>query len=159
MKRTGTARSWECVLKRYVAPAVAVATTIGWMGVTWVFLGSAEPPTPEDAGVGAPAWVSFSLLGHLLLFGVLGFLVAVSSALVVRLKWTILDVAVAVLVGGLWGAFSEWYQTTVPARSGSLDDVVIDVVIDVLGAFLGGLAAWLGRRWITRHYLTRGVSG
>lgn len=106
-----------------------------------VFLGPSEPPGP-DLG----AWW-FPILAHLFLFGVLGSLVSVSGLMAADFHRFPSNLAVAALVGSAWGLFTELYQITVPGRSASVDDWLIDVA----GSVLGGAMAWVLMLWISRR--------
>ena len=125
------ARRWRWWLKNYGRSTLAIAATLGWMAVTLLFLGSSDPPAPEAGSL------PIALLGHLVLFGVLGFLASVTATTVSRSRRWVLPLVVSVLVGVLWGLFTEWYQTTLPGRSASLEDVLIDSA----AAFAGGMVA------------------
>ena len=127
----------------YLRLAALLLATLAWLGVTMIFLGTPHPPRladPQTLGLtpDAKAW-----LGHLLLFFGVGFLAAVTSSAGTNSRRVSLLLGTGTLSGFLWGAFTEWYQTKVPGRSGNLEDVITDT----LGASLGSLAAWLlGRR-------------
>ena len=105
-----------------------------------VFLGSSNPPGP-----GLRAWW-FPILGHLFLFGVLGSLVSISGLLAARSGRLLTNMAIVVLAGGGWGAFTELYQYTVPGRSAAAGDWLVDVA----GSVLGGAMAWALMLWISR---------
>ena len=137
-------RRWFLTASRYWLSVLAIGATVGWMAVTMLFLGRSEPPTDVPSGASIP------YLGHLFLFGVLGSLVSLSNATVSTARRSFLDVSLdvymAVLVGVLWGIFTEWYQSTVPGREASW----LDVLVDVGGALAGGIAALAIRSWIRR---------
>lgn len=141
----GQGFNWHGRLKDYGVPASAFASTLGWMAVIMVFLGTSDPPGPSIP------YAPVKILGHLFLFTVYGFLVSVSAAYVARFKGAILNLLAVVLVGCLWAIFTEWYQTTVPGRHASPGDVLIDVV----GSATGGSIAWAVKLWIARR--ARGV--
>ena len=105
-----------------------------------VFLASSDPPVPE-----LRAWW-FPTLGHLFLFGVLGFLVSVSGLLAALRDRLLPNMAIVVLVGSGWGVFTELYQYTVPGRSAAVGDWLVDVA----GSVLGGAMAWVVMLWISR---------
>ncbi|MEX2465735.1 MAG: VanZ family protein [Gemmatimonadota bacterium] len=94
----------------------------GWAAV--LFLLSSWPnPT-------APAWVAVNdKVVHLVLFGVLG------CALAAGRSWGRSTVPhwVVIMVGVLYGAADEWYQSTVPNRTPSLADWYADVTGVLLG--------------------------
>ena len=101
-----------------------------------IFLGTSDPPIPDPARELKGWWVP--VLAHLFLFGVLGFLVSFSTTIVGRSKKLRANMMVVVLVGSLWGLFTEILQTTVPGRSAEVDDFLANVV----GSVVGGLSAW-----------------
>lgn len=111
------------------------------MAITLVLLGTSSPPTGgQDAW-----WVP--VVGHLGLFGVLGFLVSISVAFTLRTVRLLAHVAAVVAIGSFWGLFTELYQTTVPGRSASIEDFLLDFA----GSLLGGLTAWIAGVWIDRR--------
>ena len=121
--------------------------TLGWMAVTFLFLGTSSPPTPEES----PWWVAVG--GHLFLFSVLGLLIAVCVATITRstrLKYYLVGVA---LVGITWGACTELYQITVPGRSASFGDLALDVA----GSIFGGAVAWAFGTWISGRFFEAGT--
>ncbi|MFQ5872773.1 MAG: VanZ family protein [Dehalococcoidia bacterium] len=126
---------------------MAVAATIGWVSVTMLFLGSSRPPVPNLGSLGHLGGATSPLVGHLILFGALGLLVSTSISVITHSRRPILEVSSAVLVVSAWGVFTEWYQTTVPGRVGSLEDVLVDV----LGATLGALISWILLGWVMRR--------
>ena len=127
--------------------AVGVA---GWMVATTAFLGVSDPPTLFLGG-DLPGGVPVPVIGHLFLFGVLGFLASVAVLLLRPSQPFITAVLAGVLVGTVWAISTEWFQTTVPGRDGSLGDILVDIG----GAAAGAAAAWIARRWIPRP--TRGL--
>ena len=155
MAESGMARDRTPSPRRYLALAAAITSTLGWMVLTMVFLGSSDLPAPSDGEVDLPPGTSVAFLGHLLMFGGLGFLVAVSAALIAPAQRAALPLVTAVLLGSLWGVFTEWYQTTVPGRNGNLEDLLIDIV----GVAVGGLVAWTARLFLTQYYRRRPVPG
>ena len=112
-----------------------------------VFLGTSELPMPDSMPdlsreLREEWWAP--ILVHLFLFGVLGILVSVSTTVVGRSKRFQTNMIVVVLVGTLWGLFTELFQTTVPGRGPEVDDLLANGV----GSVLGGLSAWMVRLWI-----------
>ncbi len=126
---------------RYGVQTVSVSTTLGWMAFTLLFLGTSDPPTPEKS----PWWVAIG--GHLFLFSVLGSLVSVCVAAIMRSPTPGNYLIAVVLIGTLWGMFTELYQMTIPGRSPSFDDLLLDVG----GSLFGGIAAWSIGTWIMRR--------
>ena len=110
---------------------VSISATLSWMAITFLFLGSSDPPSPE-----APPWW-FPALAHLFLFAVLGLLTMLTLATLERSSGWISSLAVVVVIGFLWGSATELYQGTIPSRSASWEDLFLDTV----GAFLGGAGA------------------
>ncbi len=108
--------------------ALSISATLGWMAVILYFLGSPDPPSPDAA----PWW--FPVLAHLFLFAVLGFLNMLTLATLERSPGWIFSLAMVVVVGFLWGSATELYQGTIPSRSASWEDLLLDTG----GAFLGG---------------------
>ena len=95
---------------RYLPPIVSVGATLGWMAITMVFLGTSELPIPDPSRELREEWWA-PILVHLFLFGVLGILVSVSTTVVGRSKRFQTNMIVVVLVGTLWGLFTELFQT------------------------------------------------
>ena len=110
------------------AQALSISATLSWMVVTFLFLGTSDPPSPEAS----PWW--FPALAHLFLFAVLGFLSMLTLATLERSPGLISSLAMVVVFGFMWGSATELYQGTIPSRSASWEDLFLDTV----GAFLGG---------------------
>jgi len=117
-----------------LAIGIALTLTFG----TMVFLGTSNPPAP-DIGLIGLGIVPADVIGHLFLFGALGFLVSGVTAFVVPSKGPVFPLVAAIIAMIVWGAFTEGYQAFVPSRSGSLEDLAVDVIGASLGA-LGFLA-------------------
>ena len=111
------------------------------MAVTLLFLGSSDPPSPE-----APPWW-FPVLAHLFLFAVLGFLTMLTLATLERSYGWISSLVLVVVIGFLWGSATELYQGTIASRSASWEDLLLDTV----GAFLGGAGSKLAGRCAYRR--------
>ena len=52
----------------------------------------------------------------------------------------------ALVVGGAWALATEWYQTTLPGRDASLEDLLANAI----GTAVGALLAWLAGRRVAR---------
>ncbi len=124
-------------------PTMGVVAAAGWMGVSLVFLASSRF---SNSGAGLPASISTPLFGHLFLFGMLGFLTAVGALVIKRSERLGVALVAALLVGGAWALATEWYQTTLPGRDASLEDLLVNA----LGTAAG---AWLA--WVARHRIAR----
>ena len=124
-------------------PTIGVGPAAGWMAVSLVFLASSGF---SDDAAGLPAGISSPLFAHLSLFGMLGFLTAVGALVVMRSERLAVAMVVALLVGGAWALATEWYQTTLPGRDASLEDLLANAV----GTAAGALLAWLVRRRVSR---------
>ena len=102
-----------------------------------MFLGMADPPGPHSGGVPA-----VGVAGHLFLFGVLGLLVSGGALMI---SWSgKLTVALFTVLSVTVALATESYQTTLSARSGNLEDVLVDL----MGAAGGGLVAWFMWPWL-----------
>jgi len=90
-------------------------------------------------------WIwSWDKLLHACEYSVLGALLA--RAVGVRLRpWVAFSVAV--VAAAAFGACDEWYQTSVPGRTGTPYDAVADLV----GATLGALSVTLWRQRKVSH--------
>ena len=130
----------ENTLRRW-AQALSISATLVWMAVTLFFLGSEDPPSPE-----APPWW-FPILAHLFLFGVLGFLVQLTLVTLERSSGWLFSLTMVVAIGFLWGLATELYQTTIPTRSASWEDLLWDAA----GALLGGTGARLAEISASRY--------
>ena len=106
-----------------------------------LLLGSEDPPSPE-----APPWW-FPILAHLFLFGVLGFLVQLTLVTLERSSGWLFSLTMVVAIGFLWGLATELYQTTIPTRSASWEDLLWDAA----GALLGGTGARLAEIGPSRY--------
>ena len=136
--RTGSA-AFPC----RALPAIGVVSAAGWMAVSLVFLASSRF---SNSGESLPAVISSPLFAHLLLFGMLGFVTAVGALVIRRSEQIFVALVAALLVGGAWALATEWYQTTLPGRDASMEDLLVNV----LGAAAGAMLAWSARRRITR---------
>ena len=124
-------------------PTIGVGATAGWMAVSLLFLASSRF---SDSAAGLPAGISSPLFAHLSLFGMLGFLTAVGALVVMRSERLAVAMVAALLVGAAWALATEWYQTTLPGRDASLEDLLANA----LGTAAGALLAWLVRRRVAR---------
>ncbi len=115
-----------------------------------LFLGTSDPPVPDAARDLRGEWWA-PILVHLFLFGVLGILVSVSATVVGGSKRMRANLMVVVLVGTLWGLFTELFQTAVPGRGPEIDDLLANAV----GSVLGGLSAWTARLWTINSMAAR----
>ena len=106
-------------------------------------LGSSDPPSPSP---GSPTWW-IPVLGHIFLFAVLGFLIMLTLATLERTSGWISSLAKVVVIGFLWGSATELYQGTIPSRDASLEDLLLDT----LGAFLGGAGSQVAGLWAYRY--------
>ncbi len=134
-------------------PTIGVAAAAGWMAVSLVFLASSRF---SNIGAGLPAGISSPLFAHLFLFGTLGFLTAVGALVIRRSERLVVAMGAALLVGGAWALATEWYQTTLPGRDASLEDLLANA----LGTAAGALLAWLARRRVAQvsRFLCAGPS-
>ena len=126
-----------------VLPTIGVTAAAGWMAVSLVFLASSRF---SNSGAALPAVISSPLFAHLFLFGMLGFLTAVGALVISRSERLAVAMVAALLVGGAWALATEWYQTTLPGRSASSEDLLANAV----GTAAGALLAWLFRRRVAR---------
>ena len=124
-------------------PTIGVGAAAGWMAISLLFLASSRF---SDSAAGLPAGISSPLFAHLFLFGMLGFLTAVGALVIRRFERFAVAVVAALLVGGAWALATEWYQTTLPGRDASLEDLLANA----LGTTAGALLAWLARRRVAR---------
>ena len=124
-------------------PTIGVVVAAGWMAVSSAFLASSRF---SNNGAALPGVLSSPLFAHLFLFGMLGFLTGVGALVIRRSERLAVAMVAAILVGGAWALATEWYQTTLPGRSATLEDLLANAV----GAAAGALLAWLVRRRITR---------
>ena len=109
------------------------------MAATLVLLGSSDTTTLGLSAEPTAWWAP--ILVHLFLFGGLGILVSVSTTVVGRSNRLQTNMLVVLLVGTLWGLFTELFQITVPGRGPE----AVDLLSDSVGSVLGGLSAWTVR--------------
>ena len=128
--------------QRHIVPLIGIAI-LSWMAVTAFFLGSSDPPIFGASDGGQLNDFQLSIVGHLLPFGLLGFLAALGALMLSRSERLLVALIVALPVGGLWALSTEWLQTRVSARNGNLEDLLVDI----LGTFIGGLMAWAFYVW------------
>ena len=142
-KSDPTRRTGSVAFPCRALPAVGVVAAVGWMAVSLVFLASSRF---SNSGDSLPAAISSPLFAHLFLFGMLGFLTAVGALVIRRSERLAVALVTALLVGGVWALATEWYQTTLPGRDASLEDLLANA----LGTAAGALLAWSARRQISR---------
>ena len=138
-----TRRKGSLALACRALPSIGVGVAAGWMAVSLLFLASSRF---SDSVTALPDGISSPLFAHLSLFGMLGFLTAVGALLVMRSERLAVTMVAALLVGGVWALATEWYQTTLPGRDPSLEDLLANA----LGTAAGALLAWLVRGRVTR---------
>ena len=107
-------------------PTIGVVFAVGWMAVSLVFLASSRF---SDSGDSLPAGLSNPLFAHLILFGMLGFLTGAGALVIRRSERLAVAIVAALLVGGAWALATEWFQTTLPGRSASLEDLLANALV------------------------------
>lgn len=109
------------------------ALTLGWMALIFFLSSQPDVPAPE-------LFPQQDKVAHLLVFGVLGLLLALSlSPPVVATWWRVLLITALVMA---YGVTDELHQYFVPGREASAWDIVADTV----GGFLAGtFLLWQGR--------------
>ena len=138
-----TRRKGRLALTCRALPIIGVVVAAGWMAVSLVFLASSRF---SNSGAGLPVVISSPIFAHLFLFGILGFLTAVGALVIRRSERLAVAIVAALLVGGAWALATECYQTALPGRTASLEDLLANA----LGTAAGALLAWLARRRISR---------
>ena len=66
--------------------------------------------------------------------------------MVSRSKNPVIPPVAVLLIGGAWAVATEGYQTVLPGRDASIDDLLVNA----LGLAVGAMTAWLARRPIER---------
>ena len=138
-----TRRKRSLALACRALPTIGVGAAAGWMGVSLLFLASSRF---SNSGADLPAGISSPLFAHLFLFAMLGFLTAVGALVIKRSERLVVAMVAALPVGGVWALGTEWYQSTLPGRDASLQDLLANAI----GTAAGALLAWLVRRRIAR---------
>lgn len=132
---------------------LSIAAIAGWSILMAMLLGMSDPPLLGSSET-VPWYDAMLQLGHVVLFAVLGMLIA-SGALVATGSERLSTALVAgLLVGGAAAALTEVYQLGVTGRSGNLEDIMLDVT----GAASGSAAAWAARLWRTQRGQRRPIS-
>ena len=129
--------SWG--LCRWVWRLVATVSAVAWMGV--IFYLSSSSPADLPRQIETFSWLGKlrDVVGHLVLYGVLGPLLLVSlwswvTRSTYQLRWAL----IAVGFGVLYGVMDEYHQSFVPGRSAS----TFDVFIDGVGVVVGVAGVW-----------------
>ena len=129
--------SWG--LCRWVWRLVATVSVVAWMGL--IFYLSSSSPADLPRQIEAFSWLGKlrDVVGHLVLYGVLGPLLLVSlwswvTRSTYQLRWAL----IAVGFGVLYGVIDEYHQSFVPGRSAS----TFDVFIDGVGVVVGVVGVW-----------------
>jgi len=118
--------------------ALGVGVVAGWISVIVVLLGSADLSIPGDRfAAKGEAWF---LIGHLLLFSVLGMLTVLAALTGGWTRRLSVALTAGLLLGIAMGVLTEVYQLGVIGRSGNLEDVAADFVGAAIGASLGCVA-------------------
>ena len=125
---------------------LSIAAIAGWSILIAMLLGMSDPPLP-GSGETVPGGDAMLQLGHVVLFAVLGMLIASGALVAAGSKRLSVALVAGLLVGGAAAALTKVYQLGVAGRSGNLEDVMLDVT----GAACGALAAWMTRLWLTRR--------
>ena len=131
---------------------LSIVAIAGWSALIAMLLGMSDPPLP-GSGENVPGGDAMLQLGHVVLFAVLGLLIASGALVAARSKRLSVALVAGLLVGGA-AALTEAYQLGVTGRSGNLEDVMLDVT----GAACGAAAAWVARLWLTRRGPRRPIS-
>lgn len=109
------------------------ALTLGWMALIFFLSSRPDVPAPE-------LFSQQDKVAHLLVFGVLGLLLAFSLAPPAEATWR--RVFLITVLVAVYGVTDELHQYFVPGREASAWDVLADGV----GGFLAGaLLLWRGR--------------
>ncbi len=123
---------------------ISTVSTVAWMGV--IFYLSSLPPFDLPRQVEAVEWLGRlrDIVGHLVLYGVLGSLLLVSlwnwvAGSIFQLRWALVGLGLGVLCR----VTDEYHQSYVTGRSASSFDVFIDSV----GVASVWLAVGAARRW------------
>ena len=107
--------------------------TLGWMALLMLVTAWPDPTIP-DLGP-AEGSMLVPILGHFILFAILGVLVSYYVCFIKGRQYVLVAVTVALIIGLIWGLVTEGYQTHVATREASF----LDVATDMLGASFGAL--------------------
>ena len=131
---------------------VSTVSAAGWMGI--IFYLSSSTPVDLPPHVGMFAWLGKwqDVVGHLVLYSVLGALLLITlwSWVVAsshQTKWAL----VAICLGILYGVLDEYHQSFVPGRTAT----AIDVFVDVLGVTIGVMGSSGCATWVLRAHSSR----
>jgi len=118
--------------------------TLAWMGLLFYLSSLSQAELSRRLETSAIAWLGMlrSYAAHVVLYGILASLVQASLwgwKPDYRLRWTLAAAAFA----SLYGISDEYHQSLVFGRSGS----VVDVVVNVLGVITAASGLWLGITW------------
>jgi VanZ family protein len=110
------------------------------MGVIWLASARGAQAIQSDAAAGVrsapgPLLHIAAIAGHVIEFGILGALL--NWALPVRRNW--LRRGAAWALASAYGGVDEWHQSWVPGRYPSVEDVAVDSVSGLAGAFASDL--------------------
>ena len=116
-----TRRKGSFLFPNRALPAMGVVAAAGWMAVSLLFLASSRY---SNSGAGLHASMTSPLFAHLFLFRMSGFLTAIGALVMRRSCRLAAAMVAALLVGGAWALATEWYQTTLPGRDVSLEELL-----------------------------------
>lgn len=139
-------------LYRWIRRLVSTVPAVAWMGL--IFHLSSSSPADLPRLIEAFAWLGKlrDVVGHLVLYGVLGPLLLLCLwnwviGSTYRLRWAL----IAIGMGVLYGVTDEIHQSFVPGRSAS----AFDVLIDTVGVAGGVVGVWYVVRAV-RHWRVHG---
>lgn len=154
-QRNGTPVEGNSGLDRWVWRLVSTGSVVAWMG--FIFYLSSSTPAQLPRQLEAFSWLGKlrDVVGHLVLYGVLGLLLLSSvwswaSGALFRFRWAL----IAVGIGVAYGLLDEVHQSFTPGRSVSRFDALVDTVGVLVGVscvrYVAGPALF-GRREGVRH--------
>ncbi|HEX5165125.1 MAG TPA: VanZ family protein [Thermomicrobiales bacterium] len=117
---------------------VRIIPAVAWMA--FIFFMSSQEQFPSTLGVSI---MLLTVVGHMVLYGVLGLLLLFAFAGTARPSRT--TMAAAVLGAALYGVTDEFHQSFVPGRDAS----VFDLFVNTVGATLAVISSTFARSTLT----------
>ena len=126
-------------------PVLIGATTLVWLVLVFWLSALPNPTIP----LADPESKLVPLMGHFVMYGILAFLV---FCLLASLKGRgILLLLAAIVVASAYGALMEWYQSFIPGRTPSVEDMFVNGVGAVSGTVVIYISIvlwpWASRLW------------
>ena len=137
----------QCAMLIWLWRLASTTAVLAWMGLIFYRSSLSQEEASRPLESPSIAWLGVlrSYAAHVILYGVLAFLVQASLWGWIsdyRLRWALVAAAIA----ALYGISDEYHQSLVFGRSGSIEDVVVNT----FGAIAAAATWWTAVAWWRR---------